>query len=186
MLSAEVLIMNIEKFGAYITGKRKERNMTQKDLAEKLNVTPKAVSRWERCVGYPDIETFEDLASALGVTVMNLFACSDASKDIDADEFMKIVHDSVAIDRKNNRMQEKTVSGIIIAVTLLVGFLFYMGGYGNIGGSVLFGLLSSGIVVSLYYLFSEDDAGSVRIYRSILTVFTVVVVGILAFVMHGK
>ena len=141
--------MNIQQFGAYITEKRKERNMTQKDLAEKLNVTPKAVSRWERSIGYPDIEA---LASALGITVLNLFACSDTSENIDADDIMKLVHDSVEIDRKNNRIQEKTISGIVIAVTLLIGFLFYVGGFGNIGGSVFFGLLSSGIAVSLFYL----------------------------------
>ena len=186
MLLAEVLSMNMEEFGAYIAGKRKAQNMTQKDLAEKLNVTPKAVSRWERSIGYPDIETFEALASALDVTVMNLFACSDANKNIDPDELMKIVHDTVAIDRKNNRMQEKTVCGIILAVTLLVGLLFYLGGFGNIGGSVFFGFLSSGIVVSLYYMFSEDDVKGKRIYRCLFAGFTVVVLGILAFVIRGK
>ncbi len=178
--------MNIEEFGAYISRKRKERNMTQKDLAEKLNVTSKAVSRWERSIGYPDIETFEALASALDVTVMNLFACSDTSMDINADDLIKIVHDSVSIDRKNNRIQERTVTGMILVVTLLVGFLFYMGGYGNIAGSIFFGLLSSGIVVSLYYLLSEDDISGVRIYGSIFLLFTFAVLGILAFVLRVK
>ena len=179
MLFVEVLIMNIEQFSVYITEKRKARNMTQKDLAEKLNVTPKAVSRWERSIGYPDIENIEPLASALGITVLNLFACSDTSKNIDAHDMMKLVHDSVEIDRKNNRIQEKTVSGIVAAVTLLAGFLFYVGGFGNIGGSVFFGLLSSGIVVSLFYLFSEEDVRNRRIYGCILAAFTVIVIGIL-------
>jgi len=183
MLFAEVLIMNIEQFSVYITEKRKERNMTQKDLAEKLNVTPKAVSRWERSIGYPDIENFEALASALGITVLNLFACSDTHINIDTDDIMTLVHDSVEIDRKNNRIQEKTVSGIIVAVTLLIGFLFYVGGFGNIGGSVFFGLLSSGIVVSLFYLFSEEDVRNRKIYGCILAAFTVIVIGILLFVL---
>ena len=85
----------------------------QKDLAENLNVTPKAVSRWERSVGYPDIETFQELASALGVSVLNLFDCSDARREIDTDELMKLVQDSVAIDRKNNRIQEKNSSALL-------------------------------------------------------------------------
>ncbi len=186
MLFAEVLTMNIEQFGAYIAGKRKERNMTQKDLAEKLNVTPKAVSRWERSIGYPDIDNFEALASALGITVLNLFACSDTRKNIDTDDIMTLVHDSVEIDRKNNRIQEKTVSGIIVAATLLIGFLFYIGGFGNIGGSAFFGLLSSGIIVSLYYLFSEDDIRNRRIYGCMLAAFTVIVMGILLFVLRVK
>lgn len=179
-------MMNIEQFGAYITAKRKERNMTQKDLAEKLNVTPKAVSRWERGIGYPDIENIEPLASALGITVLNLFACSDTSNNLDADDIMKLVCDSVEIDRKNNRIQERTVSGIVVAVTLLVGILFYVGGFGNIGGSVFFGLLSSGIVVSLFYLFSEEDVRSRRIYACILAAFTAIDIGLLLFVVRGE
>lgn len=177
--------MNIEKFGPYIAKKRKELNMTQKDLAEKLSVTPKAVSRWERSIGYPDIETFEGLAYALGVPVLNLFNCSDTGKEITADDLMKIVYDSVEIDRKNNRIQERTVSGIVVAVTLLIGFLFYVGGFGNIGCSVFFGLLSSGIVVSLFYLFSEEDVRNRKIYGCILAAFTVIVI-VLFFVIRIK
>ena len=49
--------MDAEKFGAFIAAARKEKNMTQKALAERLHVTDKAVSRWERGLGYPDIHT---------------------------------------------------------------------------------------------------------------------------------
>lgn len=182
----EVHTMNIEQFGTYIAEKRKEQNMTQKDLAKKLNVTPKAVSRWERSIGYPDIETFEALASALGVTVLNLFNCSDTSKQIDTDDLMKIVHDTVAIDRDNSRIHEKMISGIVLTVTALTGLLFYAGGYGNIGGSVFFGLLSSGIVVSLYYLLLEDDITNTKIYGSLFAGFMIAVIGILSFVLLRK
>ena len=99
---------------------------------------------------------------------------------------MTLVHDSVEIDRKNNRIQEKTVSGIIVVATLLIGFLFYIGGFGNIGGSAFFGLLSSGIIVSLYYLFSEDEIRNRRIYGCMLVAFTVIVMGILLFVLRVK
>lgn len=46
--------------------------MTQAQLAVKLNVTDKAVSRWERGIGFPDISTIEPLASALGMSVQGL------------------------------------------------------------------------------------------------------------------
>ena len=58
--------MDAEKFGAFIAAARKEKNMTQKALAGKLHVTDKAVSRWERGLGFPDIHTIEPLAEALG------------------------------------------------------------------------------------------------------------------------
>lgn len=64
---------------AYVTGAiirqlREEKGMTQAELAEKLSVSDKAVSRWETGRGYPDITLIEPLASALGVSVSELLA----------------------------------------------------------------------------------------------------------------
>lgn len=53
--------MDAQKFGAFVAQCRKEKKMTQVDLAAKLNVTDKAISRWERGVGFPDINTIEPL-----------------------------------------------------------------------------------------------------------------------------
>ena len=50
-------VMDAKKFGMYITETRKERQMIQSELAEKIRVTDKAVSRWERGLGFPDINT---------------------------------------------------------------------------------------------------------------------------------
>lgn len=47
--------MDNQKFGRFIRDLRKKANMTQKELGEKLNVTDKAVSKWERGLGFPDI-----------------------------------------------------------------------------------------------------------------------------------
>ena len=62
----------------YVTGNairrlREERNMTQEELASKLYVSAKTVSKWETGKGLPDIMLLEPLASALGITVMELF-----------------------------------------------------------------------------------------------------------------
>lgn len=64
--------MDTQKFGTFVAAVRKEQNMTQADLAAKLRVTDKAVSRWERGLGFPDINTLEPLADALGVTLLEL------------------------------------------------------------------------------------------------------------------
>ena len=49
--------MDAKRFGAFISERRKEHHMTQADLAGKVGVTDKAVSRWERGLGFPDINT---------------------------------------------------------------------------------------------------------------------------------
>lgn len=59
--------MDAKKFGMYIAETQKERQMIQSELAEKIRVTDKAVSRWERGLGFPDINTLSPLADALGL-----------------------------------------------------------------------------------------------------------------------
>ena len=64
--------MNADKFGAFIAACRKEQHMTQLELAQKLQVTDKAVSRWERGKGFPDISMLIPLSEALEITVTEL------------------------------------------------------------------------------------------------------------------
>lgn len=64
--------MEAKQFGQFIAGIRKEKKMTQAELAQQIHVTDKAVSRWERGLGFPDIQTLEPLAQALGITVLEL------------------------------------------------------------------------------------------------------------------
>ncbi len=61
-----------EKFGTFVAELRKERNFTQLELAEKLFVSNKAVSKWERGMSLPDISLLEPLAEILDVTVTEL------------------------------------------------------------------------------------------------------------------
>lgn len=58
--------------GTMIAQLRKEQGMTQLELAEKMNVTDKAVSKWERDLSCPDINSLANLAAALGVSVDEL------------------------------------------------------------------------------------------------------------------
>ena len=69
--------MDAKEFGAFLAQVRRERNMTQDELAQQLHVTDKAVSRWERGVGLPDINTLEPLADALGLSLADLMHCHD-------------------------------------------------------------------------------------------------------------
>ena len=63
-----------ERIGLFIRDMRLERGLTQQQLAERLGITDKAVSKWERCVSCPDITLLRDLADALGVSVSELLA----------------------------------------------------------------------------------------------------------------
>lgn len=68
------IIMDNEKIGKLIYGLRKERNMTQLQLAEILHISDKTVSKWERGQGCPDISLLVDLSCVLGVDMEKLLS----------------------------------------------------------------------------------------------------------------
>ena len=72
--------MNIVKFGANISRQRKERDMPQSKLADILNVTRQAVSKWERGEGFPDIAILCEIANIFGTSVDNLLNAGEASE----------------------------------------------------------------------------------------------------------
>ncbi|MCQ2475830.1 MAG: helix-turn-helix domain-containing protein [Clostridia bacterium] len=69
--------MDLYVTGAMIKRLREERKMTQNQLAEKLNISDKTVSKWENAKGYPDISLIEPIAEALGISVMELLSGND-------------------------------------------------------------------------------------------------------------
>ena len=62
--------------GAQIKMLRENKKLTQEELAQKINVTAKAVSKWETGNGFPDISLLEPLAAALGISVIELLSGS--------------------------------------------------------------------------------------------------------------
>lgn len=66
--------MDQVKIGKLIAKCRKEKNLTQKELAELLGVTDKAVSKWENGICLPDVSLYKELCSLLGITLNEFFA----------------------------------------------------------------------------------------------------------------
>ena len=104
------------KLGNFISELRKEQGMTQKDLAQLLNVTDKAVSKWERGKSFPDVSLMEPLASALKITPYELFKCEKATQAT-AEEASDAVLESIKYTANNNSKRKKI---IVIAVILLI------------------------------------------------------------------
>ena len=65
------------ELGKKIRQFRFRANLTQEQLADKLGIGPQSVSKWETGRGYPDISLIEPLATALGVSVIELFSGAD-------------------------------------------------------------------------------------------------------------
>jgi len=78
-LKKAVEFMNIVKFGAYIARQRKARDLPQSKLADMLNVTRQAVSKWERGEGFPDISMLSAIAEIFEISVDNLINAGEIS-----------------------------------------------------------------------------------------------------------
>ena len=110
--------MDATMLGEKITALRKEKGMTQKDLAALLHVTDKAVSKWERGLNFPEITLLEPLASALNTSVVQLLSLEDASKEKVAETFTML-----SAEEKRQlikEMKNKAVIKLAIEVILLV------------------------------------------------------------------
>ena len=73
--------LNAKDVGERIAELRSENKLTQKQLAEQIHVTDKAVSKWERGLNYPDLNILEPLASALGTTPAELLGLNEKSSN---------------------------------------------------------------------------------------------------------
>lgn len=112
--------MDAAKFGSFIARTRKDKNMTQAELAVKIKVTDKAVSRWERGLGFPDINTLEPLAEALGVSVLELMKSEKIeTEDIQCEDATLILKDTIQEANSQRLLNKKQYEMIAIGIAIL-------------------------------------------------------------------
>ena len=123
--------MNYDKIGKFIQEKRKEKNLTQKELANKLGVTDRAVSKWERGVGCPDVSILEILSKELDCSILEILKGRKIENEIikvtEADDYVK---DSMNISKQTAK--EKIISYINKALVTTIIFIFLLLSYLNI------------------------------------------------------
>ena len=88
----------LDTIGKTIKKLRKERNLTQEELAEQLNVTSKAVSKWENETGLPDISQVVPLARVFGISIDVLFGTYGTSDDEEVQKFINKIEEEYRID----------------------------------------------------------------------------------------
>lgn len=96
--------MEPEQFGQFIKQCRHDLCISQSELAEKLHVTAKAVSRWERGVGFPDIKLLQPLADALEITIVELMQSKRIEADIPKEEAADLVSGTVDTLRQQEKL----------------------------------------------------------------------------------
>lgn len=116
--------MDKEKTGQLITELRKEKGLTQKQLADSLNVTDKAVSKWERGLSFPDISMLEPISELLGVSIMEILAGERQSGEetMSREEAKDLINASVELSEEEIR-HKKERSRLIIIILIVLAML---------------------------------------------------------------
>ena len=120
--------MDPEVFGAFVQQRRKVLGMNQAQLAEKLNVTAKAVSRWERGVGFPDIKLLQPLADALEITIVELMQSKRIETDIlkaEAADLVSSTVDALLLQEKLYRHRELLLFSATVFMMMSGCFLLF-------------------------------------------------------------
>ena len=120
--------MNLIKIGKYIAGKRKALGMTQKQLAEKLGMSDKSVSKWERGVCLPDVSVYKELCSILGISLNEFLAGEDIAQEnmIQKSEtnIIEVIRDNIN-KQKCLKVMKCIVLVIAICAVSIIGFTIY-------------------------------------------------------------
>lgn len=153
--------MDAKKFGTFIATLRKENNMTQVELAQKLQVTDKAVSKWERGLGFPDINTIEPLADALGVSVLEIMRSERiAETKITQDTASAALTDIFEFVKLQRKAERKSIFKIAGGVAACLFLIFLIDGMGWLGFAMVYFpviCLLSGIALLIYGVWRKKN-----------------------------
>ena len=97
--------MDQEKIGKFIAERRKECHLTQEELAEKLNVNSRSISRWENGKCMPDMSMYNSICEVLGISINEFLSGEKLKKDEYQDKFEKNMIDIVG----NVELKNKTI-----------------------------------------------------------------------------
>ena len=119
--------MNQEKIGKFIAECRKEKNLTQSELAEKLNISNKAISKWETGKGMPDSSIMLELCKCLDINVNELLS----GEHIVENEYKEKVDENIVNIAKDSEKSKKQKNKVIIIFSCIFALiiLYFVGTY---------------------------------------------------------
>ena len=115
--------MDLVKIGKYIAEKRKALGLTQRQVAEKLGMSDKSVSKWERGICLPDVSVYSPLCEILGISLNEFLAGEDIGHD-DLQQKSENNLLQVTTDGKRRQKTLRRIIGSLIAVT--VGLVLFL------------------------------------------------------------
>lgn len=135
--------MDQTAIGSYIARKRRERNLTQEQLAEQLGVSNKTISKWENGKCMPDYGVIQKLCQALHVTLPELMDGEDMASDS-----VRVYDDEQILDLLHRTEQLERQKGILYGVALITLGIACNAMSGTVGGTAVRDFIS-GVLMGL-------------------------------------
>ena len=152
--------MNQAAIGSYIAKKRREKNLTQEQLAETLGVSNKTISKWENGKCMPDYSIIEQLCKELSVTLSELMDGEDAAEDS-----VRVYDDEQILDLLRRMQELERQKNILYGIILIVLGIACNAMAGTVSGSEVQEFIS-GLLTGLSV--AEILAGIVVVGKSVL------------------
>ncbi len=114
--------MNQEKNGKFIAKLRKEKGMTQEQLADKMGVSINAVSKWERGLSFPDVSLYKKLCKELDINIEELI---NGEKDSSEDAIEKAIITTIKEKDNEKKKTRKLLFLFVVVFILFIGLIFY-------------------------------------------------------------
>ena len=157
---------NIDKieFGLFLSELRKEKGLTQKELAERLLVSAKAISKWETGANMPDVSLLIPLADILGVTVTELLKCErNKETNIDPKEVERLVKKAINLKDSETRFASSSkkknivIFFICLAIAIVELLILFKIDYNSYYTADFLPFMIVGVILSAYFTFIVRD-----------------------------
>ena len=148
--------MDPEKVGKFIYTLRTKNSMTQNELANKINVTNKAVSRWERGQGLPDISLLEPLSRNLNISILELLNGQyiEQNENAEKKDINILLETLLEMNVKNNYTKLVTISIFNLFTFILIAIFYFNFRFHGINNSYFFRLLNNLSLIPFSNLYS--------------------------------
>ena len=151
--------MDYQKIGSFIAEKRKEKNLTQKELAKQIGVTDKAVSKWERGLGCPDVSILEPLSKILDISVLDILNGYKTTEEfMNTNNVKKCIENTVNYSKEQNNRYKSLISKVLAGIILTIGLMI-----------IVLNLISmKNLSEKIYYDFNDNSNVSIANLKDII------------------
>ena len=148
--------MDIIRTGNLIKELRTEKGLTQKELAEKLNVSTAAVSKWENGKGFPDISILEQLSAELRISITELVKGEKSEENKETDSIAKEIIEISKKEIKYEKARQIFVIGVFVATLLFINFFVIFDAISGYKNNLEFSIPTPSIIGLFMFLFGGN------------------------------